>query len=278
MLAKKGWNIISRSYQRETRISLDDVHYGPISPGETELKLLGDVKSKDVLEIGCGGGQNAIVLSKWGAMSVGLDISEEQIKHARKLAKREGVKVAFYIGNMEDMNMFQNERFDIVLSSCAIGYVENLKKTFQEVFRILRKNGLFVFCVVHPIANRGRAVRYGTRRYWGIGNYFDRRRRIWTWKTSGKVAKFYGYHRTIQDYFNLVVATGFVVEKILEPEPYPLTKMSETERKRIPYVHKDYVKEYDIWRRIPFVILFKARKNPKECAVKTVHANNITSS
>jgi len=79
MSAKKGWNIISRSYQEETRISLEDVHYGPISPGESELKLLGKVKDKDALEIGCGGGQNAIVLSKWGARSMGLDISEEQI-------------------------------------------------------------------------------------------------------------------------------------------------------------------------------------------------------
>ena len=260
MLAKKGWNIISRSYQEETRISLEDVHYGPISPGESELKLLGDVKGKDVLEIGCGGGQNAIVLSKWSAKSTGLDISEEQIKYARKLAKRERVKVPFYVGNMEDLSMFHNERFDIVLSSCAIGYVENLRKTFQEVFRILRKNGLFVFCVVHPIANRGRVIRYGKRRYWGIGNYFDRRRRIWTWKIHGKVAKFYGYHRTIQDYFNLVVTTGFVVEKLLEPEPYHFEKMSEAERKRVPYVHEDLVKDYDLWRRIPYIILFKARK------------------
>jgi cyclopropane fatty-acyl-phospholipid synthase-like methyltransferase len=69
------------------------VHYGPISPGESELKLLGDVKCKDVLEIGCGGGQNTIVLSKKGAKSIGLDISEEQIKYARKLARRERQKL-----------------------------------------------------------------------------------------------------------------------------------------------------------------------------------------
>ena len=111
------------------------------------------------------GGQNAIVLSKSGAKSTGFDISEEQIEYARKLAKREGVNVPFHVGNMEDLGMFHNESFDVVLSSCAIGYVENLRKTFREVFRILRKNGLFVFCVVHPIANRGRAVRYGNRGY-----------------------------------------------------------------------------------------------------------------
>jgi len=260
MLAKKGWNIISRSYQEKTKISVEDVHYGPISSGESELKLLGDVKGKDVLEIGCGGGQNAIVLRKWGARSVGLDISEEQIKHARKLAKREEVEVPFHFGNMEDLSMFQRESFDIVLSSFAIGYVESLSRTFHEVFRVLRKRGLFVFCDVHPIANRGRIIRYGKRRIWGISNYFDRKRRVWKWKTEGKVAKFYGYHRTIQDYFNLLLTEGFVIEKILEPEPYPLDKMSKAEIKRIPYLHQYYVKDYDLWKKIPYTILFKARK------------------
>ncbi len=64
MSAKIGWNIISRAYQENIRVSLEDVHYGPISPGERELKLLGDVKGKDVLEIVCGEGQNTIVLAK----------------------------------------------------------------------------------------------------------------------------------------------------------------------------------------------------------------------
>jgi ubiquinone/menaquinone biosynthesis C-methylase UbiE len=121
MSAKKGWNIISRKYQKKTLISFEDVHYGPISYGESELKLLGNVKGKDVLEIGCGGGQNAIVLSKWGARSVGIDISEKQIKFARKLAKQEGVKVQFHVCNMEDLSIFDSESFDIVISSFGIG-------------------------------------------------------------------------------------------------------------------------------------------------------------
>ncbi|MEM3596541.1 MAG: class I SAM-dependent methyltransferase [Candidatus Bathyarchaeia archaeon] len=114
--------------------------------------------------LGCGGGQNAIVLAKWGAKSVGLDVSEEQIKYAMRLAKKENVNVKFYIGSMEDLSMFQGESFDIVLSSFGIGYAENLAKTFHEVFRVLRKSGLFVFADVHPIANRGRTIRYGKRR------------------------------------------------------------------------------------------------------------------
>jgi len=262
MLAKKGWNIISRSYQEKTRISLEDVHYGPISPGESELKLLGNVEGKDVLEIGCGGGQNSIVLAKWGARSVGLDISEEQIKYAKNLARKHKVEVSFLVNTMEYISTL-DESFDYALSSFAIGYSENPGQVFHEAFRILRKEGIFVFCVVHPIANRGRVVRYGGRKLWGLGNYFYRRKRIWKWKTEGKVAEFYGYGRTFQDYFNPLVTSGFVVEKILEPKPFPLNKMTEAEIKKIPYFEEGYLKDYEIWRRIPYTLLFKARKPMK---------------
>jgi ubiquinone/menaquinone biosynthesis C-methylase UbiE len=258
--AKRGWNTIARDYQSSVRISLEDIHYGPISPGEKDLKLLGEVEGQDTLEIGCGGGQNAITLAKWGAKSVGLDISEEQIKFAKMLAKKQGVEVIFHVGSMENMVMFSDEMFDIVLSSCAIGYSENYGQTFHEAFRVLRKGGLFVFCVVHPIANRGRTVRYGKRVFWGLGNYFDRRRRTWAWKFDKCSAKFHGYHRTFQDYFNSIVSAGFTVVKVLEPEPFPLDKMTEAEKKKVPYYWKGSEKEYHIWRRIPYTLLFKARK------------------
>ncbi|HKZ95046.1 MAG TPA: class I SAM-dependent methyltransferase [Candidatus Bathyarchaeia archaeon] len=260
MSARNGWNIISQSYQAKTTMSLEDVHYGPISPGESELKLLGNVKGKNILEIGCGGGQNSIVLAKWGAKPVGLDISEEQIKHARKLAKKERVNVAFYVGNMEDLSAFMDESFDIVLSSFAIDYIDDFLRAFQETFRVLRKSGLFIFAVVHPIAHRGRVVRYGRKRMWAVGNYFDRRKRQWKWRAEKRTAKFNTGQRTLQDYFDLLVNTGFSVERILEPEPYNVDIMSEKERKKIPYAAEYYSKYYDIWSKVPYTIIFKTRK------------------
>jgi ubiquinone/menaquinone biosynthesis C-methylase UbiE len=260
MSAKNGWNLISRSYQEKTRISLEDVHYGPISPGESELKLLGNVKGKDVLEIGCGGGQNAIVLSKWGANSVGFDISEEQIMYAKKLARKEKAAVSFYVGNMENLNVFNAESFDIVISSFALQYADKPQRTFQEVFRVLRKSGIFVFAITHPIIGRGRPLRFGKRRVWAVTNYFDRRRRLWKWKVKEGVAEFRGRHITIEDYFNSLIAVGFAVKKILEPKPYPLDKMSEAERKKIPYFEEGFLKDYEVWQKVPYTIIFKAKK------------------
>lgn len=225
------------------------------------MQLLGNVKDKDVLEIGCGGGQNAIVLAKWGARSVGLDISEKQIGHARKLARKEEVKVPFHVGNMEDLGIFKAESFDIALSSFAIEYADHLPTTFQEVFRVLRKTGLFVFAVVHPMIGRGRPIRRGKTRIWAVNNYFDRRKRAWKWKVEDGVAEFRGRQVTIQDYFDLLVKAGFAAERILEPKPYPVEKMSKAELADIPYLEAGYLKDYDLWRKVPFTIIFKTRKN-----------------
>jgi SAM-dependent methyltransferase len=240
---------------------LEDVHYGPISAGESKLKLLGDVKRMDVLEIGCGGGQNSIVLAKWGARSVGLDISEEQIKYARKLASGEGVKVEFYVGCMENLSVFHAESFDIVLSSFAIDYAADVQRTFKEVFRVLRGTGLFVFAAAHPIINKGRPMRYGKRRVWAVANYFDRRRRVWKWRVEEGVAEFRGRQITIQDYFDFLVKAGFSVDRILEPEPYPIGNMSPSELARVPYFEAGFLKNYDLMQRVPYTIIFKTHKN-----------------
>jgi len=158
------------------------------------------------------------------------------------------------------LGRFSDDKFDIVLSSFAVGYAENLLKTFQEVFRVLRKNGLFVFAKVHPMVSRGRIIHSGKRRVWLAGSYFDRRRRMWTWRVEEGVARFYGRQRTIQDYFDALVEVGFVVERLLEPDPYPLERMNEVEKEKIPYAEAGLVRDYDIWRRLPYTIIFKARK------------------
>ena len=259
--ARNGWNIISKSYQKKTHISLEDVHYGPLSAGESGLKLLGDVRDKDILEIGCGGGQNAIVLSKWGAKSVGLDISEKQIEYAKKLAKKEGTRVQFHVGDMQDLRIFKDESFDSVLSSFAISYADNVLAVFCEVFRVLRRHGLFVFATSHPIIGTGRPIRYGQGRRWAISNYYDRRRHIWKWRTTEGTGEFYGGQITVQDYFDMLTEAGFTVERIVEPEPYRLGKMTESQLARIPYSDPGYVKNYDLWRKIPFTIIFKAKRS-----------------
>ena len=90
---KSGWDEMSDRYLRGAVISTDDVHYGPLIPGESDLNLLGDVQGKRVLELAYGGAQNSIALAKWEATVTAVDLSSHQLAHARYLARSAGASI-----------------------------------------------------------------------------------------------------------------------------------------------------------------------------------------
>ncbi|NIO44242.1 MAG: methyltransferase domain-containing protein, partial [Candidatus Aenigmarchaeota archaeon] len=147
---RKAWNKMSKSYQNAHKIPTKHAHYGPGVSDEDKLKLLGNVKGKKILEIGCGGGQCSIAFAKQGAKVIGIDISEEQLKFAKNLAKKEKVKIKFIRSNIENLKQIKSKSQDIVFSAFALQYVKNLKKCLKEVFRVLKNKGIFVFSLDHP--------------------------------------------------------------------------------------------------------------------------------
>ena len=66
-----------KKYESTWEISVDDIHYGWLAQGENSLGLLDDVNlsNANVLDIGCGLGQNLISFEKRGANCFGFDVS-----------------------------------------------------------------------------------------------------------------------------------------------------------------------------------------------------------
>ena len=149
---KEWWDGSSTYYQSTFNIPTDDIYYGPFCPSETELDLLDikNIKSKNILELGCGGGQCSIFLSKKGAICSGIDISTKQIEYATELARKECVKIDYVVGSGENLSYFKDCEFDIVLAVFSIQYIKNLGKCLEEVRRVLKKGGIFVFSLDHP--------------------------------------------------------------------------------------------------------------------------------
>ncbi|UCG02127.1 MAG: methyltransferase domain-containing protein [Candidatus Heimdallarchaeota archaeon] len=265
---RDSWNTISRSYQGEKRISLQDVHYGPVAPGERKLNFLGDVKGKRILELGCGGGQNSIVLTKWGAEVIGLDISDIQLEHANTLAKEEGVRVQFVQGRMEDLERFKNNTFDIVISSHAIGYADDLKAVYKETARVLKPEGFLVFCFEHPIyLTIGSALEEWD--FKKVKNYFDRNREEWDWSCfDGTIATFNQGNWSIKEIINDCIEVGLHIIRIEEPQAHDIANMDKKARSAVPYIsavdetHDNYFNKFvQVIRIIPFSLILKAKKS-----------------
>ncbi|MFW9917781.1 MAG: class I SAM-dependent methyltransferase [Candidatus Thorarchaeota archaeon] len=261
-LNREGWNKISERYQVQNEISLVDVHYGPIAPGEKEEHLLGDVQGKKILELGCGGGQNAIVLAKWGAKVWGVDQSVKQLEHARQLATQEETAVEFLEANMESMSELNENSFDMILSSHAINYVENLQAVFRECARLLKSGGRVVLCLAHPIAFFAwEALEEDNFALLKERSYF-RREESWEWDfPDGYSVPFESRLWTFEDIINGIITAGLTVEKVREPKGYDISSMPPAELEQIPYKWDAPAQKFsELNQKIPYSLIVVASK------------------
>jgi SAM-dependent methyltransferase len=117
---------------------------------DTRLDVLGDVRGRDVLEYGCGGGQWSIALARRGAKAVGLDVSIGQLSHAQRL--QEMAVVAFPVVNADaERAPFADASFDIVFCDHGAMTFTDPHRTVPEAARLLRPGGLFVFNIASPL-------------------------------------------------------------------------------------------------------------------------------
>jgi ubiquinone/menaquinone biosynthesis C-methylase UbiE len=111
------------------------------------LKRLGYPKGF-VLDMGCGTGTISLLLFEDGYKPVGLDLSIGMIRKAREKSIQAGVSIPFLQGDMRSLP-FRERSFDVVLSLYdSMNYMlekEDLRKVFQEVRRVLKKGGVFIF-------------------------------------------------------------------------------------------------------------------------------------
>lgn len=223
---RESWNRLSAFYQQKHQIGTDAPHYGVLAPNESDLRLLGNVAGKRVLEIGCGGGQNALAFANWGATCVGIDLSDAQIAYAVGLAEQEGFaeRVAFRQGEMiaalESLSEGELGTFDLVFSAYALQYVGDLPRCFAGVFRALRPGGIFAFSFDHPLSAVVRWDQDGNVAKFAR-SYFERGADHWEWHNplEDALLPMTSYLRTVGDVVNAVTGSGLVLDCLLEPEP-----------------------------------------------------------
>lgn len=216
--ANRGWwDANADDYQREHGAFLCDARFlwCPEGLDEANARLLGDVRGATVLEVGCGAAQCARWLRTQGASVVGVDVSLRQLQHARRLDDATGVEVPVVCADATALP-FATGSFDMACSAYgALPFVADAGAVLREVARVLRPGGRWVFSVTHPIrwafpddpGPRGLVARH---------SYFDRMPYVET-DDSGQVS-YVEHHRTLGDWVDLLVAAGFRLRRLMEPE------------------------------------------------------------
>lgn len=222
-------------YQTKAGLSLDAVHYGPDIGDESDLRLLGDLRGRRVLELGCGAAPASIAFARQGAIAIAVESSDELVATARRRCEQEEVRVELRRGDLADLAFVRADSVDLVFSAFALAFVEDLSRVFRQVHRVLKVGAPLVFSLPHPfydIIDEDGHQPLLVRR-----SYFDR-------TSLGTDEQDIGEHRqhhTLADLYTLLFRSSYRVDAILEPQPSSSGPRSELWREPFRYVPRTLV-------------------------------------
>ncbi len=205
-------------------------------------ELVSEVRAMDICDLGCGDGGYGRWLIERGCHSYrGVDASERMVEAARTAL--EGTPARVTHERIEELTL-ADESFDLVLSRMTFHWIEDLAPVFAQVCRALRPRGRLVFSVEHPVLTCCDAAREQGqgRTSWVVDDYFVPGPRVSHW-FGARVRK---YHRSIEQYFQLLRNQGFDVEDLREATPSAehIADAAELRRRQ----------------RVPVMLLLAARK------------------
>lgn len=147
------WNELSDRYQAEQgrQLAIHGAAWGVWQIPEEELRILDDVAGRDVLELGCGAAQWSIALAQRGARPIGLDLSERQLEHARRLMAEAGVTFPLIHASAEAVPL-PDASVDIIVADHGAMVFADPERTVPECARLLRDGGILAFSMHTPFA------------------------------------------------------------------------------------------------------------------------------
>jgi SAM-dependent methyltransferase len=225
----RNWDAIADGWAELMRTGTGPGQSRSLVLDPAHLALLEDVSGKRFLDVGCGEGRFARMLSERGAKVTAFDLSERMISHARAEEAADPLGIDYAVADMTSLSEFEDGSFDAAVAYLSILDVEDYARATVEIARVLRPGGQFVFSIVHPCFCPPGAtweprkpgmipLRDEDKLYKKVDGYFPAREvRFQMWPTAP--AETINYHRPLTDYARTCRDAGLLVRDIAEPVP-----------------------------------------------------------
>jgi SAM-dependent methyltransferase len=179
------------------------------------LTVLPDLMGKSVLDLGSGFGDFCRTARDRGAVKViGVEISRRMLDVAKT---RTSDQLIEYVHKAIEDYVIEPQAFDLIISRLTLHYVRDYEPVVRSVFKGLRPGGSFIFSIGHPMCTALCGGWYedeeGKQIFWPVDDYSKEGKREQTWYIDGVVK----YHRTLQTTVNVLLDTGFMLTRLLEP-------------------------------------------------------------
>lgn len=217
---QEAWDRASKHYLERRGDDVEFVSYGNLAPSEDELRLLGELRGKHVLDIGCGGGHNAIACARSGASVVGLDISAVQLAAARALAQEYGAEIEWLHADGMSLQGRQGAPFDLILAIQVLPYVADPAALLRAGCKLLRPGGTLVVSIDHPIRNCFLDNEVDDMSPYPVRSYFVPEAVRWSFAADVPMR---ALHRPLGQWVSWVLAAGLQLQQLIEaPAPQAL--------------------------------------------------------
>jgi 2-polyprenyl-3-methyl-5-hydroxy-6-metoxy-1,4-benzoquinol methylase len=114
--------------------------------------LMGDIRGKQLLDFGCGMGEETVYFASLGAHVTSIDISEVGIEITRRRAERNGLSDRVDARVMRaDPTEFPDASFDMIHGLGILHHLPDLEQALLEVKRLLKPGGVAIF--LEPLGN-----------------------------------------------------------------------------------------------------------------------------
>lgn len=212
---KNTWGETVERYFEAADITNEEVNFPAM------VKSVGKIEEQTILDYGCGNGRFSRKIEKMKAGKViGVDKEQSMIDLAQK--SNPDSQVEYHSNPDNSLSFLSENSVDKVMANLVFMMSptkQEMRRAFQEIQRVLKRGGLFVYLVTHSAFIERGAPDYRNE-FSEPFDYFAEERpyQFILMDSNGQEIneKFYDYHYTLSTYINMAIESGFTIVSVEE--------------------------------------------------------------
>lgn len=232
-----SWDVVAKKYDGIVGEAGSAYHKQVAVP--KLLEMLGSIKNKKILDIGCGQGFLCKEISQAGGLYNGVDISREMIRLAERRFSKLGRFFCSDASWMDKIKQIGVGQMDLAIFLLSISDMPNLSSVIKSTSMVLKERGEILVFMLHP------CFRIPRQSGWGIDEKRKLRyRRIDSYLEAKNIPMGRGettvFFRPLSYYVNIFAEKGWQIAQMQEIAAMEIfgqkteSRMERTSNQEIP--------------------------------------------